>query len=331
MITLLALVALGADPSPDPHAEVRGVTVSCQTWGWEWGTDDMARTLDTLVGLGVNWIAFHPYAGIAADGTVSWDTKEPRPEWITRPIEMAHARGMKVMVVPHLAHWGSGFSWRGDIRFSDEASVARFFSTYDAWIVQVAAASAGADAFVVGSELDQTVKHEAEWRRTITAVRSAFPGLLTYGANWDRFEQVPFWDALDAIGVQAYFPVGSAGETSVDALRAGWSGPMEQVRAVAARTGKPVVFTELGYDDGLAASSRPWENGRDGAEGEAVQRACLRAALAEIAEDPVVRGAFLWKWFPGDAPSSDFGLARDDLRAVVREAWGAPTPTPAAR
>ena len=51
-------------------ARVRGVTVSCQTWGWEWGSDAMLDCLDWAKKNGANWVAIHPYARIRNDGTV---------------------------------------------------------------------------------------------------------------------------------------------------------------------------------------------------------------------------------------------------------------------
>ena len=35
-------------PIPEPDASVRGMTISCHTWGWEWGTDEMVATMTKL-------------------------------------------------------------------------------------------------------------------------------------------------------------------------------------------------------------------------------------------------------------------------------------------
>ncbi|MEQ1772025.1 MAG: hypothetical protein ABL879_19580, partial [Devosia sp.] len=82
------------------------------------------------------------------------------------------------------------------------------------------------------------------------------------------------------------------------ALDAGWDRIDARLRAFHAATGKYVVFTELGYDAGPTAASRPWETGAGTEAGQALQQACLRAALRAIDREPVVVGAFLWKWFP---------------------------------
>ena len=314
----LASLALAVD--------VRGMTVSCPTWGGEWGSDEMVATLDVLRLEGVNWVSIHPYARIFADGTVRFRPIDPDdpPEWLVRPIREAHTRGMKILIKPHLAYWGSPFSWRGAIEFDDPDARTRFFSTYEAWVTLLARVVSDADAFAVGTELGRLSGEEHAWRRIISQVRQRFPGHLTYAANWDEFDRVPFWDAVDAVGIQAYFPVldnASASAPTDSELDAGWGRILDRIRAFAARTDRPIVFTELGYDWSVEAPVEPWATGRRTAEGEAVQRALLRAAMRAIEREPRVVGAFLWKWFPGERQHGDFRMSSPDNRAVIREMW----------
>jgi len=304
---------------------VKGMTVSCPTWGWEWGSDAMVETMRELAALGVNWVAIHPYARIGNDGTVSFralDTADP-PEWLARPIAEGHAMGVKVFIKPHLAYWGSRFSWRGDITFDDRESWDRFFRTYAVWIETMAAASAGADAFAVGTELDGTIEHEAEWREITRRVRDVYDGPLTFASNWTDYQRVPFWDALDAIGIQAYFPLHTRGVPTDAELDAGWAKVMTDVTALSARVGRPVVFTELGYNRSLGAARQPWDYSVDaGAEASDLQARCLDAALRAIDGQPDVVGAFLWKWFPGRSQPRDFDASAPAMQEVIGRRWG---------
>lgn len=314
----LAAVALAVD--------VKGMTVSCPTWGGEWGSDAMVTTLDELRSDGVNWVAIHPYAQIRADGTVAFRPIDPAtpPRWLERPIREAHARGMKILIKPHLAYWGSPFSWRGEIGFDDPQAQQRFFDSYRAWITTIARVVREADALAVGTELGGMSGHEARWREIIGAVREVYPGHLTYAANWDEVERVSFWDALDCIGVQAYFPVldGYAGTSPTTAeLDAGWERILDRLRALSARTDRPIVFTELGYDANVEAPVRPWASGRWSAVGAEVQRASLKAAMRALEREPLVVGAFLWKWFPGEVQRGDFRMSAPENRAVIRAMW----------
>jgi hypothetical protein len=291
------------------------MTISCQTWGAEWGTDVFADELDELAPLGVNWIAYHPYAWIRADGSVEWRPFDGETNWLVRPIEEAHRRGLSVLVKPHLGYWGSPFAWRGEIDFAAGEPRERFFRDYRHWIEELADATSGADAFAIGTELDRLIVHEEPWRALIASVRTRTDAHLTYAANWTDFQRVPFWDALDAIGVQAYFPLVAAGSNvDRDSLLRGWDSVLPALRELSMVSGKPVVFSELGYDISLDAA-------------EALQSLCLETALEVLErEQSWLRGSFLWKWFPGPAPRANFLMDTVANRAILAQSWGAPGP-----
>ncbi|MEM7263861.1 MAG: hypothetical protein AAF488_17875 [Planctomycetota bacterium] len=322
-------------PSPprDRYAPLRGIEgmiVSCPRSGREWGRDGMVASMKELRELGVEWVGIHPYAGIRKDGSVpQWfDLTEP-PVWITRPIAEAKKLGMKVMIKPHLGYWGSGFSWRGEIKFEEAAHWERFFTEYRAWINRVAECSAGADLFVVGTELDQTLEHTDEWRRIIREVDSRYEGPLTYSANWTDYHRVPFWDDLDVIGVHAYFPLVDEGEEPTRFLiEAGWRRNMATLSKYSESQKLPIVFTELGYNHSSATAYRPWEHETDRhPEAERIQSDCLDVALKMIADEKRVLGAFLWKWFSEHAPPSNFSMHSDAMRTVIRRHWKRSAPT----
>ena len=332
----LGMVSRDEDPAPArlSFGPIRGMTVSCHGIGQSWGSDAMVETMRELRDLGVTWIAIHPYARIGGDGSVGSSGGRGRsfdPSWVRRPIEAAKDLGLRVMIKPHLAYWGSPFSWRGVIRFEDEETWARFFREYTAWIQEMASLSEGADAFVVGTELDQTIQHEAAWRSIITTIRAELPETpLTYAANWDQYQRVPFWDALDAIGVQGYFPLVAHAEAPEAAeLAAGWAARVAELDRFRATWNRPVVLTELGYDDGNAAARTPWASRSRGSErNPELQQQCLTAALAAVDAAPGIEGAFLWKWFPGSSQRGDFLKSTPAMRAVLAAQWG-PPPAPA--
>ena len=189
---------------------IRGITISTHGSGRDWGDEaPMRQTMQDLAGLGTNWVTIHPYARIGADGSVQFRNTDPNqvPDAIGVPIRVAHELGLKILIKPHLAYWGSPFAWRGEIRFDDDAAWERFWRDYTRWIATLAQQSRGADAFAVGTELDATLDHADRWRTVIAEVRKRFDAPLTYASNWTDFERVTFWNELDAIGIQGYFPV----------------------------------------------------------------------------------------------------------------------------
>jgi len=330
---LLAAVPLNSavDSSPegnagsaDPHAIVQGMTVSCHRAGQIWGTKATAETFTELKALGCNWVAIHPYADIRADGTVNarYRRMYDDPDWLTRPIEEAHRRGLKILIKPHLAYWGSPFDWRGDIEFDTDAQWQRFFETYEQWITQVAELARNADGFAVGTELDATIHHEDDWRRIIESVGAKTDAPLTYCANWDTYKQVPFWDALDVIGIQAYFPLVQHDRTPTPAeLRRGWAGIIDELERFSSRHNRRILLSELGYNRSSQAARRPWDHREGGDNAELIQQWCLEVALDAIADSDAICGAFLWKWFPNRPDWGNFLKSTPAMRAVIAESW----------
>lgn len=108
---------------------------------------------------------------------------------------------------------------------------------------------------------------EAKWRELIARLRERFPGPLGYAANFDQYQDVGFWDALDLIGINAYFslreevyPYRNSRELYRQ-LAEGWRkvlGEIQAVRNERGLLGKPVIFTELGYTYRANSTIQPW-------------------------------------------------------------------------
>ncbi len=108
---------------------------------------------------------------------------------------------------------------------------------------------------------------DQRWRTVIGTARSHFSGKLTYAANFDQFQQVGFWDALDWMGINAYFPLRSTWSTrgidssALPELEQSWEkvfGEIENTQRAASVWRQPVLFTELGYTMRRGSTFRPW-------------------------------------------------------------------------
>lgn len=303
--------------------EVRGVTLSTHRGNREWDSDQLGPTLGDISAVGANWVAIHPYASVLAEGGVRrWEAGDEIPAFLERPRRESQARQMRLLVKPHLAYWGSPFAWRGEIEFEEEAQWRRFFAEYEAWIVQVARWSRAADAFVVGTELDRTLHREADWRRLIARVREVTEAPLTYAANWTDYEKVPFWDALDVVGIQAYFPVSTKSSPSRGEVESAWRERSRQLAEFAESVKRPILFTELGYNRSFRAAAEPWSDDTDGPEAEALQLLLLEVALETVDREPHLVGAFLWKWFLRPrSVGRDFQMASPGVRQLLTQVW----------
>ena len=305
---------------------IKGMTVSCQTWGYEWATPEMKSAMAELKLLGVNWISIHPYARVQEDGHITFRSDGPAG-YITTPIQWSAELGMHMMLKPRLAYWGTKFKWRGDIHFEQASAWAAFFSDYNAWIVNLAeiAEQEGAQILCIGTELRRSLVHESEWRQIIKNIRAVYHGKLTYAANWDNYKHVPFWDALDMIGIQAYFPLAQGENPTKTEISAGWDVIMSALQAYSTRINKKVLFTEIGYDLSEKAASEPWIPQRsDKAAARQLQESCLELALQKTGDQSFISGLFLWKWFPEIKRRhhhEDYNLQRPEIKDLLKKMW----------
>ena len=277
------------------HRFLRGMIVSCPRAGQIWGSPQMADTLEELRGLGVDWISIHPYGGVRRDGTVRF---KPAREsgYLASAVELVDKDDMQLFWKPHLAYWGS-FEWRGDIDFFDDQEAwRRFFDGYRSFIVDQArfAESAGVEIFSVGIEYEKTTRFEDEWRRIIAAVRQVYGGQITYAANWDGLDKVPFWDSVDLIGVHAYFPLSDEPSPSQEQLQLGWDAPLAQLESLSKKyNDKPVLFAEIGYARSSKAALEPWVAANtDTPEIRDLRRGLIEVALSRIEATNYVAGMF---------------------------------------
>jgi hypothetical protein len=338
--SLLLLLALAAPAGGPTEGRWQGQALGVC---WEGSPRPVeATTLDPLVELGVNAISqtpfafmrdprapglsFPPFGRAAEPGRGGWWGE--RDAGVAFVARAARERDIATLLKPHV--WLHG-SWPGEVEMQGEADWAAWFASYRAFVGGWArfAAAEGIEGLCLGTELDRTTRRARAWRALIAEVRAEYGGLVTYAANWDAFEQVPFWDALDAIGVNAYFPLSEEPRPTVPALVEAWQPATRRLEALARRVGRPVVFTEIGYHPAAGVFARPWEWHADGAPLDPeVQARGYEAVHRAFLERDWFGGVFWWKWHAG-APrtrpgreSSTFspqGLAAEEvLRRTFR-------------
>jgi hypothetical protein len=285
----------------------------------------MAESLAELKRIGVDSVAIHPYGWVKSDGTVKF---KPTSEldFLRRSVELAREAQIRLFWKPHLGYWGE-FEWRGAVEFGeDEAAWQKFFNDYEAFIVDQArfAAAAGLDLFAVGVELEATTHRAKDWRRIIASVRKVFQGTVVYAANWDRLDRVPFWDAVDWIGVHAYFPLSEEIDPDRATLTDGWQRHLDELRALSKAAGKPVLVAEIGYNTNPAAAREPWSyETEDSVESRALRSRLVDVALERLAGEDFIRGMYWWKWMPGRTHvRRNFSMRDPTIKRVLLGRWG---------
>ena len=276
----------------------RGMSYACafdRTQDVRYGSPSSEAALRRLQALGVNWISITPFGFQRSEPAVRRGGYED-DDSLRGATRQAHALGIKVMLKPHL--WARDeAAWE---RWTDEEWRA-WFASYEVFIAHYAALArdANIDALCIGNELKHSTRFETEWRRVIARVRSIYPGPVTYGANFDEVDRVAFWDALDWIGVSAYFPLVDHPSPSRAELAAAWKPIMRRLEALSERHKRPVLFTEIGYRSAEGAAWRQWELPRDAREDPEAQRLAYEAFFETVWPQQWLAGAYPWKWFSG--------------------------------
>jgi hypothetical protein len=339
-LAVLLVAALGSAALPAPsrprdafaEGKHRGVCYAhAMGRGQGYGSPDSEASLAALAGLGVGWISITPFGFQRANGDtdIRWGGQRvaESDDRLRAVTAQARRRGLKVMLKPHL--WLRPPAWPGSINHASDAAWAAWFASYRPFIVHYAtlAEAEGMDAFCVGNELQYASLRDREWRGVIAAVRAVYSGPITYGATAEEVTGVPFWDAVDFIGVSAYFPLVAEQTPSRAALGAAWRPVSERLRGLSVRHGKRVVFTEIGYRSADFAAWRHWEITDDAAVNLDAQANAYAAFFESVWGESWIGGAYFWKWFshPGHSGpgSNDFEFEGKPAAAIVSAAYRA--------
>ena len=273
--------------------------------------NDLDNELNQLVKNNVEWITIVPYGFQPEAHTPSLEINPrnfTRRDSLYRQIsKKAKQRQLHIMLKPHI--WMNE-GWRSEIAMQTEEDWQKWFRQYDNFIVHYArlAEEIEATAFCIGVEMYQSVKQRPEyWRHVIDTVRSIYSGKLTYAANWDReFKEVNFWNQLDYIGIQAYYPLSKKNNPTIKELTEGWQKYHDELKDLSTEWQRPILFTEVGYKSTKGSAKEPWVWESPWSMlfrkvSYQTQVNTYEALFETFWEEPWFAGVHLWKW-EGDDP-----------------------------
>ncbi len=255
--------------------------------------------------LGFNWVSLVPYAfSIPGETFVRWQAEKKYYYWgesltgIAHCVEMAHDRGMKVMVKPHL--WVKNQGWPGDFDLESPEVWAAWENDYRDYVLAFAklADSLSVELFCIGTEVRHSVKQRPEfWRSLIRDVRAVYDGPLTYAANWDNYHNVAFWNDLDYIGVDGYFALSDQPKPSKEELMRGWKPVKKKLASFSRSLDRPLIFTEYGYRSMIHSAGEHWNMDESELTTDMwAQRTAYDALYESFNTESWYAGGFLWKW-----------------------------------
>jgi len=227
------------------------------------------------------------------------DERTPTDQSVRHAIKKAHEYGMAVMLKPHVDLIRSDGNCRADIGFSDPEKWERWFSNYKKFIKYYAAMAQeeNVEIFCVGTELEYTATQVESWtERIIPMVREVFSGKITYASNWDNYKNIKFWDKLDYIGIDAYFPLVNKDNPTYQEIKDAWGKWVKEIDEWQKTVNKPIIFTECGYCSADSSAKRPWEEIFCDKVNLQLQADCYRALLETFCDKPWFVGVYWWAW-----------------------------------
>lgn len=309
---------------------------------WVAGDSIGTHNFDDLMAIGGNWISQTPFAWQPDIYGPALHLNNDRAWWgeadrgIIHTTELAKQNGIKVMLKPHIWLRSADGKWRSDLAMKNEADWDLWFANYEVMILHYAelAERMQMESLCIGTELHQTTKHHPErWRAIIKKIRAIYSGDLTYAANWYKeYEEISFWDELDYIGIQGYFPLSDKENPTKADLKAAWSKHKKDIYKIAEKFDKKVVFTEIGYKNTADSAKEPWTwpqklDKKTVITSNEMQIKLYEAMFESLYHEQWVDGFFIWKWFHTTHKYKDFKeyfVARearyDSLRRVRK--WG---------
>ncbi len=277
-----------------------------------------------------NWVALMPFGYMRSIDNPSvffnmdWQWRGETKAGVEDTAKLFLNEGISVMLKPQI--WIKNGEFTGTITFQTKTDWNLFLASYKKFILHFAqlAETLNLPLLCIGTELQTIVEYSPNyWHELIKEIRLIYKGKLTYAENWDQYHNVPFWNDLDYIGIDAYFPLKTT-EPSVNTLIDLWQPYVNTLELYSKTQKRPIIFTEMGYRSVNQPTIRPWDySNRDLPYNGQSQADALEALFLSFADKPWWKGGFIWKWFPnhqntGGVSNSGFTPQNKPAQKVIQ-------------
>ena len=273
----------------------------------------------SLKRVSAKWVALTPYAfSRAKEPFVKFNYKNSwwgeQTDGMISMIKQAKKDSLKIMLKPHV--WVLGEGWCGQFDLKTETEWKEWEKDYARYLLTYAkiAEKYKIEMICIGTEFKvAATKREHFWRGLIKAIRKIYNGKITYAANWDNYSNIKFWEELDYIGVDAYFPLSQTKNAEIKELNQIWENVIVTLQNFSEKQKKKIIFTEYGYKSTHFSAWNQWEIEnikRDENVNLKAQINAYSSLFKHVWEQPWFGGGFLWKWYAEDESSG--GLKNSD-------------------
>lgn len=292
--------------------------------------------VNPVTAISANYAAIMPFAFVRGLNTPNVIYNKDR-QWFGETkagakqyIEELRKQNIKIMLKPQIWVWHGEFT--GHIVMNSEEDWKAFETSYSKFILDYAqlAQELHIALFCIGTELEKFIENRPDyWRNLINDIKKIYKGKITYAANWDEFKRTPFWEQLDFIGIDAYFPVSDEQTPSVDACLRGWEPHLSAIKSKQELYDKPILFTEFGYRSVDYTAKEPWKSDRNMNQVNLKAQTNATQALFKIFwEEDWFAGGFVWKWFinhdkVGGINNAMFTPQNKPVEALIQTYYGA--------
>lgn len=312
-ITFAEFITDAERPCPVPE-KIRGITLGIiednRLHVNGYGSPECMWAIEEIAVLEAQWVTITPYIAMMSceDTRVIPYFEFPREKMeamVVEAIRQARSAGLKVFLVPHVYPWD--WCWRGHLRpggteMGTEKGWGEWFDSYGSYMQDLAvlAAEENVDMLSIGVEFKSASSRFGYRFATIAEeLRSFYPGKLTYCANWNEAEEVPFWDHLDYIGINAFYPMSESGGYDPEEILLSAGNIAGRLRFLSEVHDKPVIYTEVGFKALKGALKEPWiwpENIENPVVDDDIQAVLFDITFYTLWGEPWFDGLFVWRY-----------------------------------
>ena len=311
---------------------IKGYTFGFDASKGDYQTKEALESLTKLRDTGTEWLclAFIVYQKKYSSTEIFFDYRETVTDLdLLFIINKAHEMGFKVCLKPVINCHDQ--MWRARIDFPDlddsgpDQYWNKWFEFYRAFLTHYAqiATHTNCEMFCVGCEMLGTERKEEHWRETISEVKEIYKGLITYNTNHGAEEVAQWYDAVDYLGVSAYYELVDKPGASEEEMLKGWLSKKDKLKALSQKWNKPVMFAEVGCRSALGVAAMPWDYLNDFPYDETEQANLYSSCFKAFYNEPWFAGFFWWHWdtFLYDKSKKDLGFTIYGKKAegVLRE------------
>ena len=257
-------------------------------------------------------------------------------EGMEKTIRLSQEAGLKIMLKPHIVFQPisdlkndqedrtNATEWRGSYVASSEEDWKLLERQYEDYILKCArvAEKYHLELFCIGTELREfAIRRVSFWNKLIRQVKDIYSGPITYSSNWDGYDQIPFWDQMDFIGMNAYFPISNRKNPDALLIKSAWNTIKVDVMALARAQSKPILFTEFGWRNVDYSGKEPWTHNYGNPPSNLnLQYDLYDSFLSCFWKEAWVAGAMCWNWnyVSVDHSDTNFHINNKPAMAVLK-------------